>query len=266
MNHKPGKKRLMEKREASEHEDGSEGPLDQADDPKPFWYFLYNSSFWTGFGTVVIACFTAALFVVGCQQAKLLSDADKTQRVSIRAYLFPKRLEISTLGERDPSNSQLVWYVTPIWENSGNTPGTYSTIYTSFTKFEMKDGKPVSGEAVVANVDFSRFPKSDISVGPHQEKSATAFEVDAGILNQVAQSKSAVTVVGMATYRDEFEGKHMTLFCQKIFPPKIDYLSPGDKTGPFPGRITMDCPILNCVDKQCRQYIGQAWVPKDVMP
>jgi hypothetical protein len=76
-------------------------------------------------GTIIIAAFTATLWIATSRQAELTREAFIADK---RAFVFASG--ISPFYEPDPATSHFNWRIAPTWQNSGDTPTRALRIYT----------------------------------------------------------------------------------------------------------------------------------------
>jgi hypothetical protein len=115
----------------------------------------------------------------------------------------------------------------------------------------------------IATVTWPKAPHKTL-LGPHQIRTASAFLFPGTSMERFEDGAASVAVIGIATYLDEFSNKRVTMFCQHLAVPAVDYLQ-GEANHPYTTTNT-DCDDYNCSDQDCAKYKGVSWLPADVIP
>jgi hypothetical protein len=194
---------------------------------------------------LVVGAFIATAFAAFFTGKQWLV-ADRSMRVSNRAYVLSNSIRLITYGSH-------MWSITPIIENSGNTP----------TKLLRADAGVSIGaeigfdtiEGHMMGLKFRDRPKSELVpllIGPKAESYSVGGGTHSSRMTEMI-NHTAIGVMGVAKYQDVFGDHHLLEFCFMANVPQADYDGfPLGQPIRVPGLV---CPHHNCSDEEC----GRDW-------
>jgi hypothetical protein len=146
-------------------------------------------------------------------------------------------------------NGQQVFWLHPVWENSGNTPTKDLHIYVS---------EPKPAQPPYTNLDFSRQSVpvfTPMLIAPHDTVRGSDRQIAVGDLLKLHDAKGVFYVWGWATYRDIFPDTkpHITRFCVILTGALFDADANSITTTKSVRIINEFCPTYNCADEECEQ-------------
>lgn len=250
----------------------------EKDDASVSWWKKHHN--WTAIGTVVIGIFTILLVGVGYLQYSVLDSTDETQRVIQSAFIIPHTIEVEGQEKRlkDGANR---WDINVSWENTGNTATRNLTIYSAWIAkngdlnppperpaFPNRKSQPgdltilfrSSQPVTIATAGWPKPPHKTV-LGPHQVRYISSISFDGNSMQRLQNGAATLAVAGLAIYEDQFAKRHLTMFCQEVVFPAIDYIN-GEAGKPYVTK-NPDCPEYNCTDEDCRKYKGANVLPDD---
>jgi hypothetical protein len=197
--------------------------------------------------TIIIAVFTVVLAVVAwLQWSEMKSGGEQTILLN-RAFIYEaNEIKLTLIHESDGTG----FVVTPIWENSGNTPTVNLSVYTNFSYFL----KPMSDDFKFP--DFDATGKETINpdriltlLAPKAKKDGFSVYISSDKIRAINEGKGYYYFYGWARYRDVFDNtkSHVTKFCEQAVRAVVDI-----PKSPNTGSLELkECPRNNCADTEC---------------
>lgn len=160
--------------------------------------------------TLVLALSTVALWWATRQ---LWRSAERALMTTERAFVFLKGYTPAAWGENE--KGELVWFITPVLENSGSTPTRHMLCHVSVKVFNGP---------VPEDFDFPDFWDPEIKpgnrpgfIGPKAITMMARVSVRLDDLQQVQNGSRKALLYGWAEYDDVFDGpRHRFEFCSEI--------------------------------------------------
>jgi hypothetical protein len=200
--------------------------------------------------TILIAAFTATLWVATSRQAELTREAFVADK---RAFVFARG--VTAFYEANSATSHFDWRAAPVWENSGDTPTRGLQIYT---------GSFFSNERMPENFDLRyvdpKFPAGTGMLGPKttspggQAPRLGSPGLTPQDIMEIQNGRKFFYLYGWARYRDTLPGtpEHITRFCWQIF-FSGNPLAFNPIVDPNGVRIfNLYMPHGNCADEECQ--------------
>jgi hypothetical protein len=189
--------------------------------------------------------------------AQAAKNANETNVAIQRATIVPTTTEISFFGE--VSQGQKIWQVAPVWINSGGTISPSVKMLSLTGTFDASDTVPPLPDVLRSRKVI------DFFLGPKERSYATGINLPASVMNLIANRKLDAQIFGVVAYSDIFKGRHITMSCQLLDLPNIDFNSVVF-TQPASLGVTRRCDKYNCTDDQCAGYKGTTPIPLDFFP
>jgi hypothetical protein len=186
----------------------------------------------TAIGVAIYTVLTAAITVASIYSACI---SYRTMVNGQRAFVFPQQTQIT--GMQDGPNVR--WYISPIWENVGNTPARRLIVDLGCIDAREEIDKPFDFEAT----SKSKGPRI---LGSHQTTVGGACERSAAQLAAIQRQSAQTYMWGTARYRDIFGDEHRTRFCisaQILSDPNVPTRTPSN--------LVSNCKWGNCDDSEC---------------
>jgi hypothetical protein len=194
---------------------------------------LRDPIFWLFF-VPLVAAGLAAFFTY-----KQWLTAEDQERHSLRAYVSVQKIAVS--GLPNGNNSETVWYIGPVWENTGN-----STARRLKASSDCKPGA-LGDNGILDYAGTSKRPHFFSRIlAPHQPTVGRACQKTADELADIQKDNKQITVWGSAEYRDIFDARHKTRFCSQVQifgDPRV--------ASDNPVHVISDCKYGNCDDEDC---------------
>lgn len=206
---------------------------------------------------IAIFAVTATQCSVSDAQWQAMIESNKITKAGYsagnRSFVISDSVQIITYGAHDPDDkdgSNQIWIVTPIIENTGNSPTKFLTFST-----DVKIGAtPMTAEEFEKLNPYGEAFSSS-TIGPKSEITGSFGFLRPPQLSQLMQRKAWVGYAGVVRYHDVFGEPHLTEFCfNTVFVP-INFSS--FPVGQPIKLKSVPCMRHNCSDDECGAHWKQ---------
>jgi hypothetical protein len=202
-----------------------------------------------GLGLFVVAIFQWRVYgrqaTIMDRQSTLAADQALISKQTQRAFVFLKEIAVSlnrTVGAVSAYGTEIpgaiqTWRVSPVWENSGDTPARRMLV--NFNSQEFSGRMP----------DNFDFPDSDSPepslIGPRATVQGRGIVLAGDLISKIVNGSCKLYLWGWADYDDVFDGspRRRTEFCFEVA-----------VTGPQDGQVFLGFPLhrkYNGADDEC---------------